>query len=197
MRISKRKSAIVAALVLVSVVCAASVYASGHGEGGSLSPAKLKDLGWRAMNFAALLIILVKFLSKPIANAMGSRRMAIVNQFEELNGRRAEVEATYKGYEARIGQIESEVAEILEAAKAQAEVAREKILADATRAAADIEKKAKMSIQYELSLAKNTLRAEVADQAALMAEEIIRKNLTETDQAKLVEDYLEKVGALR
>ena len=32
------------------------------GPHGALSPAKLKDFGWRVMNFAALLVILIKFV---------------------------------------------------------------------------------------------------------------------------------------
>nr|MBF0222435.1 F0F1 ATP synthase subunit B [Desulfobulbaceae bacterium] len=195
MRISKTKVKIVSLLVVAVLACAATVYASSA-EGGSLSPAKLKDLGWRAMNFIALAIILVKFLGKPIGNAMGSRRMAIVNQFEELNERRSDVEKSYREYEAKIGQIDTEVATILEAAKAQAETEKSKIIADATRAAEDIKKKAQMSIQHETSMARKKLRTEVAEQAAVMAEAIIRKNLTADDQAKLVEDYLDKVGTV-
>ena len=178
MSISKRKIKIVSLLVVAFIACAATVYASSA-EGGSLSPAKLKDLGWRAMNFFALAIILVKFLGKPISNAMGGRRMAIVNQFEELNERRSDVENTYKEYEAKISQIDTEVAGILDAAMAQAETQKAKIIEDANRAAEDIKKKAQMSIQHELSMAKTKLRAEVADQAVVMAEEIIRKKFTQ------------------
>ena len=195
MRISKRKTTTVVMLVVALLACAASVYASS-GEGGSLSPAKLKDLGWRAMNFLALAIILVKFLGKPVANAMGNRRMGIVNQFEELNERRSDVEKTYKEYEAKIGQIDTEVSGILDAAMAQAETEKAKIIADAERAAEDIKKKAEMSVMNEVSMARKKLTQDVADQAAVMAEDIIRKSLTGTDQTKLVEDYLDKVGAL-
>jgi len=196
MSISKRKVKIVFLLVVTLIACAATVYASSEQHGGSLSPAKLKDLGWRAMNFAALLVILVKFLSKPIGNAMASRRTAIVDQFEVLNERRSDVENTYREYEAKIRQIDTEVATILDAATAQAEAQKAKIIEDANRAAEDIKKKAQMTIQHELSMAKTKLRTEVAEQAAAMAEEIIRKNLTDADQAKLVEDSLERVGAL-
>ena len=35
------------------------------------------------------------------------------------------------------------------------------------------------------------------NQAVMMAEELIRKNLQETDQVKLIEDYLAKVGTVQ
>lgn len=187
-----------AALVLV-VGAAGVVYASsggGHGEGGSLSPAKLKDLGWRTMNFVALAIILVKFLGKPIANGLSSRRMGIMTQFEGLNERRDEVEKTYKRYEEKLSKIDQEVEAILAAAHSQAETEKERIIEEAKRAATDIKRKAELSVKHELAQAQKKLRTEIAEDAAKIAAELIRKSLTDTDQTKLVEDYLDKVGAL-
>jgi F-type H+-transporting ATPase subunit b len=45
--------------------------------------------------------------------------------------------------------------------------------------------------------AKRSLKDEVADKAAAMAEALIVKNLTPADQVKIVEDYLAKVGAVQ
>ena len=39
------------------------------------------------------------------------------------------------------------------------------------------------------------LQNEVADQATVLAEELIVKNLKPEDQAKIIENYLDKVGA--
>ena len=179
-------------------LAAVNVYASGGGgEYDSLSPAKLKDLGWRVMNFAVLLFMLIYFLRKPIVNGLNNRRMGIVNQFEELNARRSEVEETYKEYEQKLGRIDQEVQSILDAAKTQAEAEKNKIIEDASRAAEDIKRKAELSIQYELSEAKKKLREEVAEQAAAMAAGLIQKNFTAADQNNLVEDYLDKVGTLQ
>ena len=174
------------------------IYASGDGHGeGSLSPAKLKDLGWRAVNFAVLAIILVKFLGKPIVNALNSRRMTIVNQFEDLDERRGEVEQTYKKYEAKLGRVDQEIELIVEAAKAQAETEKTRIIEEAERAAEAIKRKAEMSVQQELTVARKKLREDVAEQAAAMAEEIIRKDFKAADQTSMVNNYLDKVGALQ
>lgn len=186
---------------LLAIVCvltmATAALASGGGESNSLSPEKLKDLGWRAMNFAVLAVVLVKFLGKPISNALNNRRMLIVSKFEDLDQRRSEVEQTYKTYESKFAEIDKEVQKILDSAKEQGEAQKNKIIEDANRAADDIKRKAQLSVQNELSEAKKTLKEDIAEQAAVIAEEIIRKSLTEDDQNKLVEDYLEKVGTLR
>ena len=201
MNLNTKKNRITLA-VTVGMVClgAALAYAEGHGGGhgeapNPLSHEKVMDLLWRTTNFAALVIILVKFGSKPIANALGGRRMAIVNRFEDLNARRSEVEQSYKKYEEKLGRIDQDVQAILATAKAQGELERQKIIDEATRAAADIKRKAELSVQYEFSLAKKALQDEVAEQAAQMAEALIRKNFSAADQSKLVSEYLDKVGA--
>lgn len=195
MKKSKTTLVLAAGMVLLT---AASAYAEGGAHGAAANPLsheKLMDLLWRTTNFVALVIILVKFGSKPIVSALGSRRMAIADRFDVLGTRRTEVEQSYKKYEDKLARIDQEVQGILETAKAQAEIEREKILADANRAAADIKRKAELSVQYEFSQAKKALREEIAEQAAKMAEALVVKNFTEADQTKLVSEYLDKVGA--
>ena len=194
-QVKKGRLALFAAAGMV-LLGAALAYAEGHGEAAdSLSHAKLMDLLWRTTNFVALVIVLVKFGSKPIASALEGRRLGIVQRFDDLTTRRSEVEQSYKKYEEKLGRIDQEVQAILETARAQAELEKQKIIDEANRAAADIKRKAELSVQFELSQAKKTLRDEVAEQAAQMAEALIRKNLTDADQAKLVSEYLDKVGA--
>lgn len=173
--------------------------AASHGgeHGGSLSHEKLMDLLWRTLNFIGLVIILVKFTSKPIANALRSRREGIRAQFEELDAAKAEAEQMYKEYEGKLASLDAEVQSIIDAAVAQAESEKEKILADAERAAADIKRQAENAVQFELTSAQKRLREEVAEKAAIMAEELIRKNLQPTDQEQLVSAYLDKVGGVQ
>lgn len=201
MNLNTKKNKITLA-VAVGMVCvgAAIAYAEGHGAGhgeapNPLSHEKVMDLLWRTTNFIALVIILVKFGTKPIASALGSRRMAIVNRFDDLNTRRSEVEQSYKKYEEKLGRIDQEVQAILATAKAQGELERQKIVDEATRLAADIKRKAELSVQYEFSLAKKALQDEIAEQATQLAAALIRKNFTDADQSKLVSEYLDKVGA--
>ena len=172
-------------------------YASSGGEGGSLSPAKLKDLLWRVLNFAVLAIVLFKVLSKPIANGLRARQQSIKEQFTDLEERKAEADRAYQTYEEKLASIDGEVSEIIQAAVAQGEAEKNRIIDEAKRAAEDIKRQAEMAIQHELAEAKLRLREEVANQAVIMAEELIRNNLQETDQVKLIEDYLAKVGTVQ
>lgn len=172
----------------------------GHGDGhheSSLSPKKLKDLGWRIVNFIALMIILVKFGAKPIAEGLAGRQKKIKDDIEDLEIRRADAEKSYREFEAKLAGMEKEIDTIVEKAVAQAEVEKAKIIEKAEQAADDIKRQAEMAVQNEITEARRKLKNDVADQAAVMAEELIVKNLTADDQVKIIEDYLDKVGAVQ
>ncbi len=185
------------------VLTAGLAYASGGAEGahgaahGGVSSEKLWDLLWRTLNFAALLFILIKFGAKPIASTLRNRRSAITDQFADVEARRAEADRAYREFEKKLSTIDQDINEIIENAKAQGQAEKERIIEEAKQAAADIKRQAEMAVQHELALAKLNLREEVANQAVLMAEELIKKNLHQDDQVKLIENYLEKVGTIQ
>ena len=185
------------ALIAIAGLAYASSGAEGSGAGGSLSPAKLKDLLWRTLNFAVLLIVLIKVLAKPLANGLRARQQSIKEQFTDLEERKTEADMAYQTYEEKLASIDQEVSDIIQAAIAQGEAEKARIIEEANRAAEDIKRQAEMAIQYELAAAKLRLREEVAGQAVVMAEELIRKNLQEDDQVKIIENYLAKVGTVQ
>lgn len=188
----------IAALALVAMTgFAALAYASTDAHGGSslgLTPEKLKDLGWRTMNFAALVIILVWFLKKPIVNGLRGRRQHISDEFDELESKRSEAERMYQEYASRLAGLDEDLKKMVETAVAQGEVEKERIIAEANDAAAQITRQAEMSVANAVAESKLKLRREVADLAAVMAEDIIKNNLNADDQVALVEGYLAKVG---
>jgi F-type H+-transporting ATPase subunit b len=190
----------IAALVLVAMTgCAALAYAVTDPHAAAegflgIQGHKWTDLGWRAMNFAALVIILVWFLKKPIVNGLRGRRQHISDEFDELESKRSEAERMYQEYASRLAGLDEELKKMVETAVAQGEVENERIIAEANDAAAQITRQAEMAEANAVAESKLKLRREVADLAAVMAEDIIKNNLNADDQVALVEGYLAKVG---
>jgi F-type H+-transporting ATPase subunit b len=168
-----------------------------HVAYNSLSAEKLKDLGWRVVNFIALMIILVKFGAKPIGSSLAARRNKIKDEIEDLEVKRDDAEASYNDFQAKLATVESEIDKVVERAIAQAEVEKTKILEKAEQGAADLMRSAEMAVTNEVTEARRTLKNEVAEQAAILAEELIVKNLTADDQVKIIDNYLDKVGAVQ
>lgn len=175
---------------------AGDAHGSAHGA-KSITPAKLKDLFWRTVNFIALLIILIKFLAKPIGNAIAGRQQHVIDELKTLQDKRDAAERSYKEFESRLAGMEKEMEVVVQRAIAQAENEKTKILQDAEKAAEDIKRQAEAAIQAEIVEAKRALRDDIADQAAAMAEELIIKNLTPEDQVKITEQYLDRIGAVQ
>ena len=189
--------AVLATALLVGMVSTGWAASDAHGEYNSLAPHKIKDLGWRVMNFAVLVFILVKFGAKPIGSALSGRRKQIGEEIRDLEEKKVAAERSYQEFSAKLATVEQDIDTIVEKAVAQAEIEKAKILERAEKAAEDIQRQAKMVIANEVTAAKRDLKDEVAEQAAVMAEEIVKQTLTPTDQVKIVEDYLDKVGAVQ
>jgi F-type H+-transporting ATPase subunit b len=191
----------ISTIILFAILAtAATVFASAASAGPTfwgIPTAKWWDLLWRTLNFAVLAIVLVKLLSKPFASGLKGRQQSIREEFEDLEDRKAEADKAYQVYEEKLAAIDQEIDEIIQNAIAQGEAEKERIIEDGKRAAQDMKRQAEMAIQHELAEAKLKLREDVANQAVLMAEELIRKNLQEADQVKLIEDYLAKVGTVQ
>jgi F-type H+-transporting ATPase subunit b len=171
-------------------------HGGGPGE-GSLSATKLKDLFWRVLNFIALMIILVKFGAKPIATMLGGRQQQVRDELEDLESRRDAAENQYREFEAKLARVEKDIDSIVEKAVAQAEIEKAKIIEKAENAVDDLKRQSELTIQNEIVEARRQLKNEVADQATVLAEELIVKNLTPEDQVKIIETYLDKVGAVQ
>ncbi len=180
---------VLAVLAIAGVACAAG--------GGGISKAKWMDLLWRTLNFAALMGILIYFLKKPIASGLSGRREGIREQLESLDAQKAEAEQMYREAEAKLSKLEDEAQSIISEAVKQGEAEKERIIADAERASGDIKRQAEMAVAHELTEAKTRLKAEVAEQAVLLAEELIKKNLQADDQSTMVNGYLDKVGGIQ
>ncbi|MEN8257481.1 MAG: ATP synthase F0 subunit B [Thermodesulfobacteriota bacterium] len=186
--------AVVAVMGVTAMAYASSdAHASGPASWG-LTPEKLWDLGWRAMNFAALMFILIYFLKKPIVDGLRGRRQGIREEFDDLESQRSAAERQYQEYASRLSGLDDELKKMVETAVAQGEVEKERIIAEANEAAEQIKRQAEMAVANAVAEAKVNLKNEAADQAAVMAEGIIKSNLQADDQVALVEGYLAKVG---
>ncbi|MBW6520942.1 MAG: ATP synthase F0 subunit B [Desulfoarculaceae bacterium] len=183
--------------VSVWAVDSAQAVTAGGAAYDSLSPEKLKDLGFRAMNFAVLMFILIKFGAKPIGAALSGRRKQVKEDLSAIEAKKQAAERSYNEFSAKLATIEKDVEQIVEKAIAQAEIEKVKIIERAEKAAEDIKRQAQMVVANEVISARRMLKNEIADKAAVMAEALIVNNLTADDQFKIVEDYLDKVGAIQ
>jgi F-type H+-transporting ATPase subunit b len=209
----KRALLLVAALVLVVGLCAPALATSEEapGEGPALenmgvrhdetateehaaSGEKVDDLIYRVMNFAVMAIALFFILRKPLSNALAQRTEGIKTELEDLEAKREEALKEVALLEERIRSAEGEREEILSDFRAQGEREKQSILDSAHTMAERIKAQAQFTIEQETQQAKAELRKEIADLSASLAEDMLKQNINDDDQHRLVNEYLDKVG---
>jgi F-type H+-transporting ATPase subunit b len=168
--------------------------AAEHGDGHDDSGAML-DLLARFINFALLVIILAVVLKK--SNALGffsDRVEEIKKRMERLQQEKDEAESKYREVQKKLTDFESEKESILAEARKDGESEKAKIISEAERRVAHMLEQVESTVRQEVEDAKGRLREEVAELAAEKAREIISKELSEDDQDRLVNEFIERVG---
>jgi F-type H+-transporting ATPase subunit b len=193
----KKARCLISLLVVVSVLFAfGSVWATSEGEHGAehaANGAKLWDLFWRSVNFFVLAGVLFFLARKPIAQAFASRRQGIKDQLEDLERQKGEAAKQLAAYKEKLTRLDEEVEKIIAEYVQEGEAAKAKIIEEAKVATIKLQEQAKKNIEHEFQKAKEQLKAEMAEQAVAMAEEIIRKHVNDDDQKRIIDEYLTKV----
>jgi F-type H+-transporting ATPase subunit b len=199
MRPNKMISAVVLLTIFVlTLISVGTVFASsggGHGEEGAAPKGWIATDTYRVMNFAVLAVALFFILRKPVAQALSARIKGIKTQLEELEAKKKEAEKELAAYEEKLSKLDGEAEAIVQEYVKQGEDARARIIKEAEAAAEKLEEQAQRHIDHEFKQAKKALQEEIIQKALVKAEEIIKARITDDDQNRLVDEYLEKVVA--
>jgi F-type H+-transporting ATPase subunit b len=167
----------------------AATHESGH------DAAQLRDLLYRFINFALLVIILVLVLRKAAVKDFFSNRAAeIKRRLEELRNEKDASENRYKELERKLRDFEARKQEIIEQYRAEGNAEKEKIIQEARERAEQMLAQADQAIQREVQGAVERLKQEVVEAAAQKAQEIISRDISDSDQERLVNEFIERVG---
>jgi F-type H+-transporting ATPase subunit b len=177
------------------ILAGVALASEAAGEHGGISPAKIQDLLWRTVNFAVFAGVLGYLLIKkfPVKNFFAQRSQEIAQSLSELEAKKAAAAKNLQEAEARLAKVAAERDQIIQQFKDEGELEKVKIIQKAEMVAARIKEMAALSIAQETKKAAQELKVEVANQATQLAEELIKKKMTPTDQQRLVDEYLEKV----
>lgn len=186
------------AIALVCVVTMAGGVAMAAGGdasgGGHHNHWKQTDTA-KTLNFVILAVVLFLILRKFVPKALQSRIDGIREQLADLEEQKNKAEADLTSAKQQLAQMEKEAEQIVKDYVAQGEAAKERIMAEAQKAAEKLEEQAKKNIDHEFKAAKETLKSDIVDQALAKAESLIVSKINDEDHDRLVNDYLTKVVA--
>jgi len=151
---------------------------------------------FKVINFLILMAIFIKVLKKPLGNFLRNRQSKVRQALEDAEKARQEAGRRMQEYERRLAHIDEEIDEIHRTLKEEGEREKARIIQEAERMAEEIKAQARATTEQEIRVAQRVLREEVADLAVQLAEEILKKSMSKSDQKKLVEEYVDQMETL-
>lgn len=179
------------ALICFVICFAGLAYAEG-GEGGH-SKEEWIELAWKTFNFIILIGFLYWLLAAKIKDFFIDRRKDIKDNIENATKQKTEAEVKYRQYSEKIDKASEEIDSIFEMIKAQGVAEKQKIIDDAQKVAQKMKEDAQARIEQELQKASAQLRIEAVQLSVKMAEEILKRNITEKDHEAMIKEYMDKV----
>ena len=162
-----------------------------HGGGGLISIDK--SLIIQAVNFILLLIVLHRFLYKPLLAKMEERAGAIKRSLDEAQAARAEAARQQEENAARLKAAYTEAAAIREQALKEAAEEQRRLVEAARAESQRMIETAKAQLEADVRKARDELRREVSDLAVAVAEKLIRKSLRDEDHRRIVDDAIASI----
>ncbi len=156
-----------------------------------------KETIYQFVNFLLLCVLLFYVYRKNASGGFEQRSLEIQTAIEDSAKAKKEAEDKYLEYQARIAQLDDEIAKILELAKEDGKKERDSIIEEADRQSEKIVQQAELTAKQEVLMAKQELRREAAELAAGLAAEAIKKATKPEDQRNWVKAYIDKIGEVQ
>ncbi|MDO8682127.1 MAG: F0F1 ATP synthase subunit B [Armatimonadota bacterium] len=147
------------------------------------------------VSFVILLAILKKFLYGPVTQLIASRAEDIRSAYSAAEDEKAKMEELRADYERRLADIESEARQRIQESVKEAQGIREQLLTEARANADKIMTRAEEELIREREKAVVELRREVVDLTINAASKLVEKSLDDPGHRRLVDEFIESVGA--
>jgi F-type H+-transporting ATPase subunit b len=169
--------------------------AAGHGEQGEHAGVDAKTLALQLLNFGVLLFILIWFGGRALRKAFRSRHDRLKTDIESAAGPRALAEQRCHEQDARLANLEQELAALRATVHEEGERERARLLAGAEEKAKRIQDETRFQLDQQVKEAEIRLRAEVASTAVKLADELLKRSVSPDDERRLAQDFAAGAGA--
>jgi len=146
---------------------------------------------WTFVTFGFLLFVLGRYAWKPLLGAIEARERSIRESIDQARAERDEAAKLLDEHKALVVQARRERAEAAAEGQRDAERLKGQIVEEGRQQRERLLSQAEAQIAAEMQKARAELRGAVADLSIRVAERLLARNLDDSAQRKLVEDYLD------
>lgn len=165
--------------------------AEEHAAGGGLA-----DFLGRTVNFLVLAGGLGFLLFKPLRAMLAKQGEKVAAALAEAEGARLDAGRKYEAARGKLADLDREARGLREGAEEEARRERERIARLAAADADRIKRLTAEEVELQRRAALKELRAHAADRLIALAEERLRRSLTDEDQARLIDASIERLAVM-
>ncbi len=147
------------------------------------------------INLFIQMFLIKKFLFKPINDILEKRKNLADKTIREAREAKEEADSLKDQYEDSLTSAHAEAAKIVSDAQKEAQNKADALVKEAQEEAAGIKARAAADIEQERKKAVNEAKDEIGSLAMDIAGKVVEKEINEADHRKLIEDFINKVGA--
>ena len=148
---------------------------------------------WTLVTFVIVLIVLRKFAFGPIQQLIDTRRQAIVADLDAAQAAREEAQTSLAEYRQQLAEARKEANKIVEDARRVGDERRAAAVAELEAEKTRLMQQTREEIQSETRQALNAIKQQVADLTLAATEKVVRAQLNEAEQRRLIDEALADV----
>ncbi|MBP3039903.1 F0F1 ATP synthase subunit B [Bacillaceae bacterium Marseille-Q3522] len=152
------------------------------------------DIVFQLIAFLILMLGLKKFAWGPLMGVMKKREEFVANEIDQAEKSRTEAAKLLEEQRSLLQEARKEASSLIEKARQQGDEQRQNIVEIANKEAERIKEAARADIELHKEKAVAAIREQVSSLSVLIASKVIEKELTISDQEKLIEQYLKEAG---
>jgi len=164
-------------------------------------PDVVKELFPNLPNFIAhvvstiiIIVVLAKLVYKPYRKAIEDRRAKINELLDDASSKRTLANKDRRDAREILNEAKKESQEIVQSARLEADRSKMSIIDAAREEAANLQAHAKNAIDHERKEAQDQIKQQVIDLAFTAAEKVLEQNVSNTQNEKLVKDFIENLN---
>lgn len=145
-------------------------------------------------NTVVLFLVLKKFLFKPVMKMIQDRQKEIDDMYADADQAKREAADLQTQYQAKLSDAAQTGERMVKEAVERGQQRQDQILQQANAEAEAILQKAHADIAQEKKQAISDAKNEIADLAMEIAGKVVGRSLQDTDQSKLVDQFIAELG---
>lgn len=162
----------------------------------------IMDIDWftilaTLINTLLLFLILKHFLYNPVKKMLDARKNEVEGTYKAADDANAQASKLKTEYEKQMETAKEQAGDIVKNATRKANERAEEIVSDAGLKANALMQRAEAEIDMEKKKAMSEIKDQITDIAFMAAEHVVKKELDDEADEKLIESFIENAGDIQ